>query len=328
MNEATDPEDRATGREPAVIHLFAGQGDFTVSALVRACRQGGPLRQPAEDVLPEVDRAGAEHGLPPLTPWLLGPNPPSTRQLSEAPTGTLQLALYAASLTVHQALAASHGSPAALVAVSFGEIAALAAAGAYSVAEGARIAYDLTRILATCPGGLTLLACSERTAVAILHSLGTAQVVVAVVNDGQETIVSGPEAELEAVEKYAAGRDVAAARLRLPFSSHHPALGPQAEEFAAALRSRTVHPARSPVYSAVAGRVYTQNEDLPRRLADCLVRPAHLPRLLHTLTAHRQANAFFEAGTGSALSRSVRRVLAGRPQVSVHAPLADPAYAW
>jgi len=309
-----------------VIHLFAGQGDFAVSPLARLTRPGGPLRPAAQEVFEQVDRVAVERGATPLAAWLFSARAPSGRDLSHAAVGTTQLALFGASMTVHRALCASFPEPEALLGVSFGEIAALTAAGVYSVADGARIAHDLGRILTACPGGMTVLTCPRPTAALLTGRPETRNLVVACVNDDHETVVSGPVRELAALEESAADKGVAAVRLRLPFSSHHPGLADQAEAFAAAARAYPAREPRIPVYSAVAGRAYTATDDLPRMLADCLIRPAVLPDVLRRAAAGHP-HAFYEAGTGSALSRSTLRVLADSP-VTVHAPLVETGFRW
>ncbi|MFE9120400.1 ACP S-malonyltransferase [Streptomyces sp. NPDC007172] len=283
------------------------------------------------EVLEEVDQVAARRGLPLLAPWLLGTAPPSGRDLAEAPVGTAQLALFGASVTIHRALSERLGPPDAVVGVSFGEIAALTAAGVFDIAQGAAIAWELGRILtSSCPGGLALLGCGESAACSIASQADSRDVVVACVNDPQESVVSGPSDQLALVEKRAAGLGIAAVRLRLPFSSHHPALGRQAKEFAQVVRRYPVRRMTCVVLSAVARRPYVPDDDLAARLADCLMRPAHVPDAIalaagHTLPGQRLH--LFEAGTGSALATNARRILAGQP-ATVHAPLADPGFSW
>ncbi|MFJ8387753.1 ACP S-malonyltransferase [Streptomyces sp. NPDC094438] len=313
---------------PRDIHLFPGQGDFPLSPLLRA---RGRLRGITREVFEEVDLVSARHGLPLLAPWLLGSAPPSGRELARAPAGVAQLALFGASLAVHRALRESLGPPDAMVGVSFGEIAALTAAGAFDLTGGAEIAWELGRILtSTCPGGLTLLGCGESAAHDLLSHPAARDIAVACVNDEQETVVSGPVGQLRLMEKAAAEREIPAVRLRLPFSSHHPALRRQAGEFARVVRRHPVRPTNCVVLSAVARRRYAPGEDVPARLADCLVLPAHVPDAITLAAGHTlpgQTVRLFEAGTGSALSRNARRILAGRP-ATVHAPLADPDFSW
>ncbi|AXG52078.1 putative acyl transferase [Streptomyces lincolnensis] len=304
------------------VHLFPGQGDFSVGALVRAVRADASMRTAAEQVFEAIDGVAGERGLRPLGPWLLGPTPPTARELAADAVGAAQLALFGVSMTVHHALCRAHGEPLAVVGVSFGEIAALTAAGVLTLDDGARAAHDLARVLSSCPGGLTLLSCPERTARDVIDGAGTQDVVVAVVNDDRSVVVAGSVAELARVEKTAAETKVTALRLRLPFTSHHPALQAESEAFAAAVRAYDRAEARFPVHSAVAGRAYTVGDDLPRRLADCLVRPARVPDVLHQV-ALCEPDVVFEAGTGSALASSARAVLSRHPTL-VRAPLAEP----
>lgn len=309
------------------VHLFPGQGDFSVSTLVGALRVGSGMRSAVEEIFEQVDDVAVERGLTALGPRLLGAQPPSGRELAHAPTGTVQMALFGASLVVHRALCRSYGLPSAVVGVSFGEIAALTAAGVLTVTDGARAAHDLALVLASCPGGLTLLSCSEQEAHRLLEESGTAGTVVAVVNDDHSVVVAGPVAELTRVEKTAVDTSVTAVRLRLPFSSHHPELGFAAEAFAKSLRAYPRSAARCAVYSAVAGRRYRPEDDVAERLADCLIRPAVVPTVLRQV-AELRPDALFEAGTGDALARSARRVLAAASAPPVHAPLVEPDFPW
>ncbi|MFD4527207.1 acyltransferase domain-containing protein [Streptomyces sp. NPDC058470] len=288
-----------------------------------AVRSDAMMRTAAEQVFEVLDRVAAERGLRALGPWLLGPAPPSARDLAGAATGTSQLALFGASMTTHQSLCQSHGTPSAVVGVSFGEIAALTAAGVFTLCDGARIAHDLARVLASCSGGLTHLSCSERAARDLIDRAGTPGTVLAVVNDDRSVVVAGSVPELVRVEKVAAETEVTAVRLRLPFTAHHPALLAESEVFAEAVRAYDRAESRFPVYSAVAGRAYAVGDDLPRRLADCLVRPAMVPTVLHQMTRH-EPDVVFEAGTGRALATSARRVLSRFPTLAVRAPLAEP----
>ena len=326
MRPAVDPGNPSTALLETVVHLFPGQGDFALGPLVRAVGRGGVLRPAAVEVFEQVDPVAVERGLVPLGPWLLGPAPPGGRELARAGPGAIQLALFGASMTVHQALCAAFGRPRAVVGVSFGEIAALTGAGVLTMADGARVAHDLALVLAHCPGGMTLLPCSESAALRLLDRAGARGTAVACVNDADETVVSGPLEELAAVEAHAAKEGLDAVRLRLPFASHHPALESQAREFARAARRYPVGAGRTTVYSAVAGRAYGPGDVLSARLADCLTRPARLPGVLRQVAELGPA-AYFEAGTGGALARSARRVLAGRAP-AVHAPLADAGFVW
>jgi [acyl-carrier-protein] S-malonyltransferase len=312
---------------PVVIHLFPGQGDFSVTPLVRAVRDHPLVRSAVAEVFAPIDEVSGEYGIPELGPALLSGSPPSGRDLAAAATGTAQVAMFGASLAAHRALCAVGAAPHRMLAVSFGEIAALTAAGAFGIAGGTHITCRLARVLAGCHGALTLLAASEAAAERLVTAAGARRVAVACVNSPGETVVCGPVRDLHRVERHAAERGIAATRLRLPFMAHHPSLTRQAEEFRAAIGTVPARQAHTPVHSAVHGGPYAKGCDVRRGMADCLVRPARLPDVLAAAAAPPPA-LLLETGTGQALTRSARRTLAGRPGTAALSTLADPGFPW
>ncbi|GAA2617401.1 hypothetical protein GCM10009863_34100 [Streptomyces axinellae] len=317
----------------AVVHLFPGQGDFAISPLARAIREHPVVRAAVTEVFAQVDEASSQYGIPALGAALLGDAPPSGRELAAAPIGTPQVALFGASMAIHRALCAIGAAPQRMVAVSFGEIAALTAAGVFGIPEGTHIACRLSRYLSRCRGGMTLVAAGPAAAGQLIAAAATARVAVACVNDPEETVLSGPAQELERVEEHAAEQGVDAVRLRLPFASHHPALAHQAKEFAASIRTLPRRPAHTPVHSAVHGGPYGRGDDVYQGLAACLTSPARLPEVLRPAVASGPA-LLLEAGTGAALTRNARRVLAQREHaqreetVVARSPLGDPDFPW
>ncbi|WP_407285566.1 ACP S-malonyltransferase [Streptomyces sp. BP-8] len=309
-----------------VVHLFPGQGDFAVSPLVRVARAHDCVRTAVAEVFGEVAEVGREFGIAPLAKPLLGDSPPSGRDLAAATVGTAQLALFCSSMAVHRALCAIGRAPDQVLGVSFGEIAALTAAGVFDLAAGARIACLLAQQLTRCAGGMTLIGASECRTHALLREAGSVELALACVNDPGETVVSGPVAALAALEEIARRQGLPASRLRLPFSSHHPSLTGPADAFAASIRRLAARPARMPVLSAVHGGPYGPGDDVHRGLANCLIRPARLPKVLHQLTT-RGAALLLEAGTGRALTRNARHTLPPAA-ATAHAPLADPGFPW
>ncbi|MFI9048010.1 ACP S-malonyltransferase [Streptomyces sp. NPDC053427] len=309
-----------------VVHLFPGQGDFSVGPLVRTARTVPRVRAAVAEVFGQAEDVAAEFGIPPLADALLSDTPPGGRELAQGPVGTAQLALFCSSVAVHRALCGIGRAPDRAVGVSFGEIAALTAAGAFDVPGGARIACLLAHHLQRCEGALTLLGAGEARANSLLRETGSAAVVVACVNDPGETVLSGPLPEMRAAEERAQRQGLSVTRLRLPFSSHHPSLAGPSEAFAAAIRPVPARRCRFPVHSAVRGGPYRPGDDLHRGLADCLVRPARLPNVLHQVTTPSPA-LLLEAGTGRALTRNVRRTVPPSAARAL-APLGEPGFSW
>ncbi|ARF53897.1 acyltransferase domain-containing protein [Streptomyces gilvosporeus] len=309
-----------------IVHVFPGQGDFAVSPLVRAIRTHAAVRKSVAEVFRETEDVGRQFGIAPLAGALLGDSPPSGRDLAAARVGTPQLALFCSSVAVHRALSAIGLAPDVVLGVSFGEIAALTAAGVFEVAEGARIACLLARQLVGCAGGMTLVGAAEWRTRALLREANAPDLAAACINDPGETLVSGPLGALAAMEERARRQGIAVSRLRLPFSTHHPSLTGPADAFEASIRPLTARPARVPVFSAVHGGRYRPGDDVHRGLANCLIRPVRLPEVLHQV-ATGGGVLILEAGTGCALTRNVRHTLPPAA-AGAHAPLADPRFPW
>ncbi|NSC19882.1 acyltransferase domain-containing protein [Streptomyces albus subsp. chlorinus] len=325
LTVASAPRTPSSG---GVVHLFPGQGDFAVSPLAGAARAHPVVRVAVADVFAQVDEVSAAYGIPALGPALLGGTPPSGRELAAGPVGTPQVALFGASLAIHRALCAIGAAPRRMVAVSFGEIAALTAAGVFGVPDGTHIACRLSRFLSRCRGGMTVLAAGAGEAEQLIGHAATRRVAVACVNDPGETVLSGPVQELDRLEERAADHGVDAVRLRLPFSSHHPSLTAEAEGFAAAIRTLPAQPAHTPVHSAVHGGPYGRGDDVYAGLAACLTHPARLPGVLGRAAAPGPT-LLLEAGTGQALTRNARRILAGQGSAfTAHSPLQEPDFPW
>ena len=265
-----------------VVHAFPGQGDFSVNTLVRAMCENTLVRDATREVFKLADPAGAEEGVPPVGASLLGSRPPSGRELAEAPTGTSQLVLYAVSVALHRALCAVHGSPDRLVAVSFGEIPALVAAGSLDVAAGARLACRLAQYMAGSRGAMLLVrrrwTGHGRTARHQPSGGARAGMCQRPRRDrGERSGRSGCRTGTTGGRSAHPGKPPAAACA----GPSRPALSDAADAFRDFVGRFPVRAPDVPVHSAVDG-LYTAPDQLARGLANCLVLPARLPVALGT----------------------------------------------
>ncbi|QXJ19788.1 acyltransferase domain-containing protein [Actinomadura graeca] len=289
--------------------LFAGTGSAGVPDLASASRWGPAAARAVADVLDAV-----QEGLPARWPSLravLLDDPGGYREAARVP-GVAQLCGYAASVAVDRALRASGVHPAHAVGQSFGEIAALVCAGAFTVADGARMAAGLVGVLARrgAGGGMGMLEAGEDGARACIAAAGAPEVVVACLNAPSATVVSGPSGPLEAVLAEAGRRGVRAARLAVPYLSHHPAMAGADQEWYEMIRGFPRRALEVRVHSPVRGGAYADGDDLHRALADCIVKPVRLPQALRAVRA-AGVTVFTEAGPGTALCECARLSVPG-----------------
>ncbi|GAA4062902.1 ACP S-malonyltransferase [Actinomadura miaoliensis] len=297
--------------------LFPGTGAAGAPAVRALAGSGRAARRIVADVLDAV-----QEGLPRRWPSLrrvLLDDPASYRAAAATP-GVPQLSDYATSVAVERVLRAGGAAPAFAVGQSFGEIAALVCAGAFTVTDGARLAVGAVRVLARHGhgGGMALLQAAPPSAETLIGRAGAAgQVVVACVNAPELTVVAGPEESLERVLDAARRQGVRAGRLAVPYLSHHPAMAAAGEEWYAMIRDVPRRPLELPVYSPVRGRAYSDGDDLHRAMADCMARPLRLPPVLRAVR-DAGATVFVEAAPGDTLCQCVRLTL---PRARTWAPL-------
>ena len=280
------------------------------------------MRAAAIKVFAEVDAALADLAISSLEPLLWGSVP--VDELASMPTGTEQAALYASCMSVHVALSEAGLPPDRLAGVSFGELTALTAAGVFTIADGARLAVTLARVLPRNTGGMVWLSASESDAIKLLTELGDSRLALGCVNGPSQCVIVGTLPALIAVELQARRTGVDSFRVKLPYYAHHPKLAAVAAEFESATRKYALGPPLLPVFSASHGRAYCQGEDIPHMLAEVIIRTAHVPRLIAAACAG-QSSLLLEAGTGASVAQYAPTMLTG---LRAAAPLSDESFPW
>ncbi|KVN68788.1 hypothetical protein WJ96_15920 [Burkholderia ubonensis] len=227
----------------------------------------------------------------------------------------LQLGIYAASVGVFEALRARGVAPDAVVGHSFGEIAALACAGAFSVDTGARIVCDRVRALnqaAPRDGAMAAIGAQPTVVLQLIEhskSVGGADGLhIAVENCASQTVVSGRRAALECLIETCGERGVSAQLLKSPYGFHHPNLAEAGQKFAEALSGYRFDTLRIPAYSPILGRYYTPADDIGACLAAHLTLPVRFSRAIDSLRA-QGFDLYVECGALGALAKLVMRIL-------------------
>jgi acyl transferase domain-containing protein len=298
------------------VLLFPGQGAFRGAELPELAARHPEVRQ----VFSEIDRVARRLGAEEPSGYVLDAVRPLAELAREAPA-VLQLAIYGTSIAVWTVLRARGEDAGVLAGHSAGEIAALVAGGAFSVAEGAEIVAQRSAVLAATgsnAGGMLALACDADRGRRIVEAVGEPRVAVAVRNGSRQIVLAGPSASLETAAAVARALGVGATPLPVAYPFHSPVLAQAVPEFAARIRHIEPRPLRTLVFSPILGRFHRPEDALCEHVATALVAPVAFDRALDRL-AEAGARTFVECSTAGTLTRIVKRC---RPQATVLLALA------
>src|SRR6202162_4455999 len=302
----------------AVAFVFPGQGSQTVGmgkALV------GNFA-PAREVFDEVDEAlGAKLSA------IIFAGPIETLTLTE----NAQPALMAMSLATLRVLEQEAGldlkRDAQFVAAhSPGEYSALAAAGAFILADTARLLRTRGQAMQKAvPVGVgamaALLGLEFDAAVAVAAEAAQGQVCQAANdNGGGQVVVSGDKAAVERALEIAKAKGAKRAML-LPVSApfHCTLMQPAADVMARALAEVTISKPASPLVSNVLAAPITDPDEIRRRLTEQVTGTVRWRESVAYMASHG-VTLFFEIGAGKVLSGLVKRIADGAVGISVGGP--------
>lgn len=286
--------------------LFPGEGAYD-PRVVTAFANTFPE---VTEVYAEVDRGAQTGGAGPVSPLLLGSSPPTIESLLADAPDALQLSIFALSVAAYRVLFLRGARPSVLIGHSLGEIAALAAAGAFSVEAAAEVVAHRCAALGEhrSTGTMMALACDATRAEAILALFDGTPLVIAAENSPVQTIISGPAPAVEEAGAVARALRVEAVTLKAPYPFHNPLLEKAAAAFATRLESVPRSRPTLPVYSPILGRYYEPSDDPCRLLPFQLVHRVRFAQAVRQLRAGG-VDVFVEAGVGSTLVKLVGRTL-------------------
>ncbi|NEY30825.1 acyltransferase domain-containing protein [Streptomyces sp. PRKS01-65] len=298
------------------VILFPGQGAYLPGVLAERVKHVPKAAQTLE----AIDEVVTAHGHRPVGPLLLERDAPSLQDLLADDGDRLDLAIYATNAVAAELLAGVGVRGDVLMGHSFGEFAALSAAGAVSPADVARMAcarIEAFHRAAPPAGGLVALDLPAWRAGHLVGVLDEPGLRAAIDNGPDQTVVSGPLEALEKVEKTAADLGVRATRLRAGYAFHNPLLSDAADLFREAVADVPVGAPRAAVFSPGLGRYVSSAEDAREVVERNMTAP--VPFYDALLTLFRQgARVFLEAGARQALTGIVRSCL---PSAAIAVPL-------
>ncbi|HZN10409.1 MAG TPA: type I polyketide synthase, partial [Blastocatellia bacterium] len=240
--------------DPPVVFMFPGQG-------AQAVRMGQELYQTEALFRTEVDRCAAILR-PHLGLDLRNALYPPDSQLEEARRRLAQTVITQPALfVVEYALARlwmSWGiSPRAMIGHSVGEYVAACLAGVMTLEEALGLLAGRARLMQNMPAG-AMLAVRLSEAEVRPHLSETLQ--PAAINSPGLCVVSGPTAEVEALQRRLGGQGVAARLLQTSHAFHSAMMEPILEPFIELARAVRLSPPRIPYISSLTGTWITEAE--------------------------------------------------------------------
>lgn len=260
--------------------VFSGQGSLDATLL-------------AARVLAYRDRLEpSTHDLEPCREWLRtawGPDGEallsgSAQAIAEALRRTPSLSqpaiflqnMLGAALRRHQEIGTR---PRVFIGHSFGEIAALGAAGCFDLVTGLAIVDARVRSVAAhgpSNGGLLAVATNSARVEAECAFLRLFDIVVAGRNSETQTIVSGPTPLLERLRDHLSAQAIGATSVASPSLFHHPLLRAASQAWYQQLRTLPLRGPDLVVYSPIGRRLVRQGDDIAATLSSQLVKPFDL----------------------------------------------------
>ena len=300
----------------AIAFTFPGQGSQTVG-MGKALAEAFPV---SRTVFEEVDAALGEK----LTE-IIWNGPAEALTLTE----NAQPALMAVSIAAMRALEQAGLSvrDASFVAGhSLGEYSALAAAGALSVADAARLLRARGRAMQKAvPVGVgamaALLGLDYETAVDVAREAAQGQVCDAANdNGGGQVVVSGDKAAVDRAVEIAKTRGARRAML-LPVSApfHCRLMQPAAETMADVLQNVTISRPAVPLVCNVLASAISEPQEIRRRLIEQVTGTVRWRESVAYMAANG-VTRFFEIGAGKVLTGLVKRIAEGASGMAIGMP--------
>jgi [acyl-carrier-protein] S-malonyltransferase len=310
----------------SLAFIFPGQGSQAVG-------MGAELAEAfasAREVFQEVDDA-------------LGQN--LSRLMREGPEDQLTLtenaqpALMAVSLAVMRVLerdfSVGVGKAAFVAGHSLGEYSALAAAGALSLSDAARLlkvrGQAMQRAVSVGEGAMASLI-GPKTDVALAEEAaaeGAKFGVCVVANDNNQgnVVISGDKAAVDAAIEKAKALGARAILLNVSAPFHCPLMQPAADEMAEALASARIIAPSAPVVTNVTARPTLDPEAIRGLLVDQVTGRVRWRESMLWLAGEGGITRFAEAGSGKVLAGMAKRIAPDAAAVSLNSPADLEAFA-
>ncbi|WP_051023857.1 type I polyketide synthase [Thiorhodovibrio frisius] len=199
---------------------------------------------------------------------------------------------------------------------SYGEFIALAAAGALMPADILRLSRARGLAMAGAKGD-GAMAAVQASRDSLEPLLAGSALVLANHNAPEQSVLSGPQAELETLLEQLAQKGMKTRRLPVAGAFHSPLIADSQGPLTAALDQVSLVAPRIPVYSNIDARPYPSEPDAVRaQLKQHLLSPVGFVDQIQAMYA-AGARIFIEAGPRAILTGLTSQILAGTPHLAV-----------
>ncbi|MFF8991653.1 SDR family NAD(P)-dependent oxidoreductase [Streptomyces sp. NPDC014983] len=301
-----------------VAFLFPGQGSQRTGMLAELLVAIPELR----------DHLHPDHADAVYPPAAFDDTARERRRAALTDTRAAQPALGATGLAAHAFLGAAGVQPDLAAGHSYGELVALAAAGALDPESLPRLSAErAAAILAAAgdePGSMAAVGASAEDVRSALRDAGAPeQVVVANLNSPRQTVISGPTEDVDTAVRLLRAAGLGAKRIPVACAFHSPVVAGAGERFAEALAVEQVRAPEFPVWANRTAAPYPSDPDGVRaELAAQIGAPVAFAAQIEAMY-EAGARIFVEAGPGTVLTRLVGQILGERPHRAV-APEPEP----
>ncbi len=291
------PESRAS--KPKIAWLFPGQGS-QYPGMLKSLVEGDPF---AARKMREANQVLAEM------------NQPSFEELAWQPESQLgedvwftQAAMLLADWIMCSTLTNRGFAPSLISGHSFGEFAALLAAGCWDLQNALAATRHRCQSIAkyVSPGCALLSIQANRTTTQRLLDESAVPLSISHLNAPQQTVVGGRQAAVARFAQILEEEGIPSRLLPVPTAFHTPSLQAAVEPFHDALRSVALDPPRIPVLSSITNAYAADPWHIRQALADQLVHPADFIGLVKRLVSDGVTLAV-EVGPQQVLSKLVRQ---------------------
>ncbi|MFM8273965.1 MAG: beta-ketoacyl synthase N-terminal-like domain-containing protein, partial [Gemmata sp.] len=320
----SDPRGVYWAAKPAagakVAFLFPGQGSQYPDMLAQVAMAFSEVREVldrAEATLaPDLDKPLGKLIYPPspFTPEQEAANRDALRR-----TEVAQASIGATSLGMYRLLSALGVEADCFAGHSYGEYAALAAAGALSEHDLSKLSFKrgtaIREAAAAAPGGM-IAADGSADAIAPLLK-GIADVWIANHNSPTQTVIAGTDDGVKAAADKLQAGGIRSQRIAVACGFHSPLIAGAKPALAAALAGATFGAPRKPVFSNTsAGPHPADGAAIAGQLAEHLVSPVRFADEVLAMYEHG-ARVFIEVGPNAVLTGLTAQTLAGKQHLAL-----------